>query len=318
MSPLLSDRRRVNPGASSKATGRDQGSSFSGFTLIELLVVLAIMALLLGLLLAGVQQVRHAALRTECTNNLRQLGIALHGYHDTYGHLPPGVSYEGGKSPYPFMGWHTRILPFVGQDSLWREAVEAYGRDRVFQHNPPHTGFATVIRLYGCPADGRVRQPAQINDAVRVALTSYLGVNGRRATLSDGVLYLDSRVRFSDITDGLSNTLLVGERPPSSDLIWGWWYAGEGMAKDGAGDMVLGVRERNRGSYLLACPLGPSSYQRGRLDNLCDTLHFWSLHPGGAHFAFADGAVRFLPYSADPRMPALATRSGGEADTDFN
>ncbi len=273
------------------------------------------MSLLLGLLLSAVQQVRSAAARAQCANNLRQIGTALHGYHDTHDTLPPGVSVRGGKDPYPFMSWHTRLLPFVEQDALWRAAQDAYKQDRFFLDNPPHTGLGTVVAVYNCPADGRTRQAVQFGDSL-IAFTGYLGVEGTNAVRADGVLYLDSRTRFADITDGTSSTLLVGERPPSADLIFGWWYAGHGQSMDGSGDMVLGVREKNTGWYGRNCPLGPYQFGPGRVSNQCDAFHFWSLHSGGAHFVFADGSLHFLRYSANALMPALATRSGGEAVAD--
>ena len=95
-------------------------------------------------------------------------------------------------------------------------------------------------------------------------------------------------------------------------MMFGWWYAGWGQDRDGDADMVLGVRAMHRSIYAPECPLGPYSFELGSFTNQCDTLHFWSPHPGGANFAFADGSVHFLRYSADSIMPALATRAGGE------
>ncbi len=148
---------------------------------------------------------------------------------------------------------------------------------------------------------------------LNVAFTDYLGVEGINQNRKDGVLFLDSTVRFADITDGTSNTLAVGERPPSTDGWYGWWYAGWGQNQDGSADMVLGVREKNYSARAASCPIGPYEYGPGRPDNMCDTFHFWSHHPGGANFLFADGSVHFLPYSARAVMRALATRAGGEA-----
>jgi prepilin-type processing-associated H-X9-DG protein len=105
--------------------------------------------------------------------------------------------------------------------------------------------------------------------------------------------------------------LLVGERPPSADGLFGWWYGGWGQSKDGSADMVLGVQEKN--VYVPGCPLGPYQFGPGNVKDQCDTFHFWSMHMGGAHFLFADGSLHFLHYDAAPIMPALATRSGGEA-----
>ncbi len=221
------------------------------FTLIELLVVIAIIGVLIGLLLAAVQNVRAAAARMACTNNMRQIGIALHHHHDTHQGFPPGVSYRDGADPYPFMGWQTRLLPFLEQENLWKQAQDAYVRDPRFLHNPPHTGLAAVLPVYACPSDSRTLSVHSIGTALQVAFTAYLGVEGTNQFRKDGLLYLDSRTRFADITDGASNTLLVGERPPSADGILGWWYAGEGQAKDGSADMVLGVQEHNVGTYYL-------------------------------------------------------------------
>src|SRR5438105_2388440 len=91
----------------------------AGFTLVEVLVVLAIIAVLIGLLAPAVQQVRDAASRADCGNNLRQLGLGLHQYPGDSRHFPPGLSYRGGADPYPFMSWHARLLPYLEQRALW-------------------------------------------------------------------------------------------------------------------------------------------------------------------------------------------------------
>jgi len=282
-----------------------------GLTLIELLVVLAIIGVLIGLLLPAVQRIRDSGYRVKCANNLRQMGQALHQYHQSYSVFPPGVSYQDGKAPYPFMSWSARLLPYLEQQALWEETVRAYGQDPIFQRNPPHRGLTTVLSVFCCPADTRTLEVADLF-GFRVALTSYLGVEGTNQRLQDGVLFLDSAVRLADITDGTTNTLLVGERPPSADRALGWWYAGSGQDFDGSADVVLGARERNYN--VMPCPFGPSQYGPGRVSNPCDALHFWSLHVGGgAHFLLADSSVHFLRYDAAPLLPALATRAGGEA-----
>jgi prepilin-type processing-associated H-X9-DG protein len=286
-----------------------------GFSLAELLVMLAIIGVVMGLLLPAVQKVRESANQSSCANNLRQIGLALHHYHDTHHSLPPGVSYRNGADPFPFMSWQTRVLPFAEQQNLWNQADQAFARDKNFLHNPPHVGLTTVVPLYGCPSDSRTSSVAQLPGNIAVAFTDYLGVEGRDQNRQDGVLYLDSHVAFREITDGLSNTLMVGERPPSADGLLGWWYAGWGQEQDGSGDMVLGVREWNVGRYGPQCPVGPYHFGPGRINNQCDAFHFWSRHAGGAHFLFCDGSVRFLSYSADPILPALATRKGGETVT---
>jgi prepilin-type N-terminal cleavage/methylation domain-containing protein len=284
------------------------------FTLLELLVVLAIVAVLMGLLLPAVQRARDAAARIKCANNLHQLGLAVHQYHDTRGSFPPGMC---STPPYRFASWMTLLLPYLEQSNLWDATVTAYRQSRSPFKNPPHVGLATVVPLFACPADPRSDQVQFAKrDKFNVALTSYLGVEGQNLYSHDGVLFKDSAIRIADISDGTSNTLLAGERPASTDLQYGWWYAGVGQRFSGSAEMVLGVNEPNlllvtKGS----CPPGVYSYAPGSLSNQCDMFHFWSPHLGGAFFLFADGSAHFLPYATASVLPALASRAGGEAVT---
>ncbi|MCA9073370.1 MAG: DUF1559 domain-containing protein, partial [Planctomycetaceae bacterium] len=141
------------------------------------------------------------------------------------------------------------------------------------------------------------------------------GVNGqnqfKEAGGQDGMLYINSGVRMRDITDGSTNTLFVGERPPTNDLEYGWWFAGAGPAPHfGTADVVLGVEERN-GSPTAAA----NTFQAGAVHdpNKAHQFHFWSLHPGGCHFLLADGSVHFLSYNVNKNtVRALASRNGGE------
>lgn len=284
------------------------------FTLVEVLVVIAIIAILIGLLLPAVQKIRAAASRTQCANNLKQIGLALHMYHDAQSALPPGITSQRSGEPWLFMTWLSRLQPYIEQEALWQTTLRAYQEEPIPYLNPPHIGFGTPLRLFACPNDGRVLQLDYTHKGRRPALTSYVGVLGIDYTQPNGVLYVDSRVRLTDILDGTSNTVAAGERPPSADRWYGWWYTGYGQAGTGSTDMLLGVRERNRrGSpYVASCPLGPYNFRPGRVEEQCDLFHYWSLHSGGAYFLFADGGVRFLTYSADPILPALATRAGGE------
>ena len=281
------------------------------FSLIELLIVIAIIALLIGLTLAAVQRVRMSAARARCANHLRQIALALHHHHDVHLAFPPGVSNFDGKSPQPFMSWLTRLLPYLEQDALWRQSLAAFDKEKFFE-NPPHTAIlGTKIDLFVCPTDPFTPRPADIDD-ISAAHTNYLGVSGADLYSRDGILHADSRVTFASITDGPSNTLMVGERGISNP-IFGWWYAGWGQAQTGSADSVLGVRERSIDSAFSECESGPFHFRAGSAKNACDSLRFWSHHPGGAHFAFGDASVRFLSYSADNLLPALATRAGGES-----
>lgn len=284
------------------------------FTLIELLVVIAIIAVLLGLLLSAVQQARSAADRIKCQNNLKQIGLALHLYHDAQGSLPPGHRTQSDPE-LPLSGWPLSLLPELEQSALFTNAQTAYRQTRNPFLNPPHTDLSTVVPLYVCPSDARAAfmQHAKIS-GLMVAFTDYLGVSGKNYATHDGVLFQGSRVRFADITDGMSCTLMVGERPASTDLQYGWWYNGIGQRFTGSADMILGVLEPNLLPFKPGtCGPGAYPYGPGRINNQCDMFHFWSLHPGGANFVFADTAVHFIPYATVPLMPALASRSRGDA-----
>lgn len=285
--------------------------SHRGLTLVEFLVVLAIMAVLAALLIPAVQRVRDRAQRAGCVDHLRQIGLALHHYHGTYATLPPGV--RRSPDPYPYLTWHSRLLPFLEQEPLWKQTIQAFGRESNFAVNPPHVGLSTPLDIFLCPADAR--KQAQTPQGFMAAITDYLGVGGTDYRKWDGLLYLDSKVRFADILDGASNTLIVGERPPSDAFYYGWWYGGIGQKFDGSADSVLGVLELNVSFRTSGCPTGPHQFGPGQMSNPCDVFHFWSLHIGGAHFLFADGSVHFLNYSAASLLPALATRAGGEAVT---
>jgi prepilin-type N-terminal cleavage/methylation domain-containing protein len=288
------------------------GFDRAGVSLIEVLTVIAIVSTLFSLLLAAVSRTRESSNRLQCSNNLRQISLALHSYHGVYGQFPPGVSYRGGRDAFPFMTWLTRLLPFVEQEGLWKITVDAYARTKRWKLDPPHVGFGTVLASFTCPNDERTRTPGYFDD-LPIGYTSYLGVAGIDQYRLDGVLFLDSMIRLADIRDGTSNTVVVGERPPSMLGDLGWWYAGEGQGKNGSADSVLGVREVYNGAmWTTRCPAGPYTYGPGDLRNQCDAFHFWNLHSGGAFFVFCDGTVRFLSYSSDHIITKLATRSGGD------
>jgi prepilin-type processing-associated H-X9-DG protein len=296
------------------------------FTLVELLGVVAICAVLLGLLVAAVQRAREAANRMLCLNNLKQIGLALHAFHDTYHRFPHAYDARalfhdpsqtpvtaGSQSVVVTKSWATLILPFLEQDNLARAGYAIY--------------TARDIPVYACPSDPHAMEYYADNDVYGThGLTDYLAVTGtmtfaghpipgRPRPPCDGVIYENSRTRFADITDGTSNTVLVGERPPSPDLFWGWWSWS-------AFDSSLGVRDTwhvyptSETKPPIACAsLFPENY-RLPTTGYCDTHHFWSMHPGGGNWLFADGSVRFLPYCANAILLALATRNGGEIVND--
>jgi prepilin-type processing-associated H-X9-DG protein len=283
-------------------------------SMIELILVVGIMLVLIALAASAVQRARESAALADCQHRLQELSRALHQFQNVIGNLPAGVRVQNGSDPYLYMTWHTQLLPFLEQEALWKETTAAFAQAPNFQTVPPHIGLGKPMRAFSCPDDYRATSPQKIGQSqIERALTSYLGVEGTRSFFEDGVLFVDSAVRFSDIRDGQSCTLIVGERPASADLRLGWWYGGSGQGNDGEGDSVLGTRTKNYHYQSQNCPVGPYHFIPGRLDNQCDAFHFWSLHPGGANFLFVDGHVSFLSYSADSILPALGTRAGGEA-----
>ena len=193
-----------------------------GFTLIELLVVIAIIAILMALILPAVQKAREAARSTQCKNRLKQVGIALHSYHETQNVLPPGVctnpNFPGDQGVW---AWHTMILPMMEQPALYRTLSP--GEPVHFSNaldDPQQVALMrTVLPSYLCPSDSITnlnvnREMTSASGAmVQLATSNIVGSLGTETdSPTDGVLFIDSDIRFDDILDGLSNTFLAGER----------------------------------------------------------------------------------------------------------
>ena len=329
----------------------------SAFTLLELLLVIAVIAVLMGLLLPALVKARAAGARIGCAGNLKQLGLALHKYHDIHGNFPPGCCVGGpwpagrgsgyydppfGAPPNPYLSYRygqqfftfiTRILPELEQDNLY-ERID-WNAWPWFQGSPGSYLNAIPLKVVQCPADPRVRQlwtsdPAAgattfapmrasqhwSSDRYAAALTSYLGVNGVNQLAFDGILYVNARVRWADVLDGTSNTLMVGERVATPDLLWGWWFAEIGeWPWFGAPDVVLGVLEIDVNNPPQTEYVPNEFYRPGSLDdpNYYHRWHHWSAHDSGANWLLSDGSVRFITYAVSSSvLAAMATRSGGE------
>jgi prepilin-type N-terminal cleavage/methylation domain-containing protein/prepilin-type processing-associated H-X9-DG protein len=295
-----------------------------GFTLLELVVVISIIGILMCLLLPAVQHSRESAARVECQNKVRQIGMALHLHHDIHRCLPPKAPSGDPYDPNILLHWHALILPQIDQAGLWTVSVEACRTDPVSYHNPPHVGHVTPLDTYVCPNDRRLRSPLSMPNGQLAAFSSYLGVAGsvigsvqigpNAFQPAPGLLGQQPGPNFGEVTDGLSQTLMAGERPPPASGQAGRWYSGFWL---GNGTFFPGPDGAMLIPALAFSPQDPcmpsgNGFGPGRIDNPCDRYHFWSLHPGGGNFLFGDGSVRFFNYSAAPILPALATRSGNE------
>jgi prepilin-type N-terminal cleavage/methylation domain-containing protein/prepilin-type processing-associated H-X9-DG protein len=289
----------------------------SAFTLIELLVVIAIIAILIGLLLPAVQKVREAAARMSCSNNLKQLAIAAHSYHDSNNAFPAYFNngIVGGVSSTS-LPWGPIILPYIEQDNAMRA--------RSYQVSTA-TGQAVAIKTFLCPSNSG--SGTITSGSTSYANTHYLAVTGRRYSdwASGGdtgiiAVYIGNgrnTVKMTAIGDGTSNTLLIGERPSMPNDFYGWlafkdldshlWAittTGDFMVYTSGIDPITGVSR--------TCPT-PMYFQPGNIRDNCSVHHYWSNHTGGGNFALADGSVRFIQYSAGVTiLPQMATRNGGE------
>ncbi|ADB17963.1 protein of unknown function DUF1559 [Pirellula staleyi DSM 6068] len=281
------------------------------FTLVELLVVIAIIGVLVALLLPAVQAAREAARASQCKNNLRQVAIALHNHHDTFGAMPAGWN---GASPEegPGWGWNAAILPQMEQKPLF-DRIQ-FG---VSIADPASQSIReTVIPSLLCPSDAHPKQfmigggeeeheheegeHHNIDEGpalFQMARSNYPGVFGSleiedAAPAGDGMFFFRSTTRFADVTDGTSNTLMAGER---HSKLGGSVWAG----------MVEGSAEA------MARVVGISDHTPNHRDAHFDD--FSSYHPSGVHFALADASVRRFSDTIDLAVyQALCTRGGGE------
>ncbi len=332
--PLTATRsratRRKHACAPIGRTGRPTSprAGCRAFTLIELLVVIAIIAVLVALLLPAVQQAREAARRSQCKNNLKQLGLALHNYHDTLNILPPGVMGAPGTDKGSLWGWGTMILPYLDQAPLYNSlssfpngkssytGLPASGFNAAMtSFTPPNLLLQSVLPIFRCPSDVGADlvnvPPGGLNGSRRdntnqFGRANYAAVVGSTYDPSSGLLVGNgafgesSSIRFRDFTDGLSNTFLVGERRSpgqtaglytGGDTIWCGANDDEGPYIEWQGfATTLGLCDQNDPPNFKT----PTPPTLGTINTVQPYTAFSSLHAGGLQFLMGDGAVRFV------------------------
>jgi prepilin-type N-terminal cleavage/methylation domain-containing protein/prepilin-type processing-associated H-X9-DG protein len=302
-----------------------------GFTLVELLVVIAIIGVLVGLLLPAVQSAREAARRSQCQNNLKQIGLAMHSHIDARGSFPAGYKAgvtlnldddEGG----PGWAWGAKILPYIEQSALYKLVDSSV---------PVHGPAAIAVRLksvplFICPSDDQFYEIVDIPEKTlspnppiicQMAGSSYVASAGTvRPTCKicrdkfDGVFGRNREIEPRELVDGMSNTLCVGERAHriATGALWGVVPNSMLIDRQKNGLFAAGP------GYVLGTTFADGfNIEEGEMDQLDHFAmnsyaeSFGSVHPGGCHFSFCDGGVRFVFDTIEPRVfNALATRDG--------
>ena len=277
-----------------------------GVTLIELLVVIAIIAILIGLLLPAVQKVRSAANRMACSNKLHQLVLALHNYHDTNSTLPMGSRKAGSSYPIqPGWGWGAEILPYLEQDAV-HFSID-FNQPSAQPPNVQH--LAKFLNGFRCPSDAAPETVVASKSFpnLQLATGNYCGSGGAQGLGKAGVLHEISKVRLTDITDGTSNTFMLGERLNQADTGFGAYTSGW------YGQLATGTSYvPNSIAHLEIISFVPINFDPKF------PYCFSSNHTGGAQFALADGSVRFIRNTIDgATYEALGSRAGGEIVGDY-
>ncbi len=250
-----------------------------GFTLVELLVVIAIIGILVALLLPAIQAAREAARRTSCSNNLKQLGLAVHGYHDVHGVMPPLFINRGAQLHW---GWGTFLLPYIEEQALYEQMAPGDNSVGVVQGDAPtaDNGLQTRIAAYRCPSDtsSRTTNPLsqfQLGDR-EFGISNYVMSEGVVQWIPDNPVY-----SFASVTDGLSNVMLFSERASRNHIAAIW--PGRRTTTAAQGFRVPRPPNALRCPNTGDCMGGP-----------CIRYDVSSEHPGGVQVTLVDGSVRFI------------------------
>lgn len=283
----------------SQSEVRHRTAPRGGFTLVELLVVIAIIGILVGLLLPAVQAAREAARRASCINNLMQLGIAAHHYEFDHEHLPAGVLNPTGPIRHEAFGqhvsWTVLLLPYLEEPAAARQfQLDAGAYAEVNRAVRMHQ-----VPVYACPSNPFI---TNLQDE---PISSYAGCyHGDEAPIdqgNNGLLFLNSAVRYSEIVDGTTYTLLFGETLSGRDALT--WVSGTSATL------------RNTGSPILAIDYA-KLVREGQVPKSDDPLvsgGFSSPHLGGMNYVLADGSVRFLSFNIDEKTyQAMGNREDGQ------
>ena len=289
------------------------GKGRSAFTLVELLVVIAIIGILIALLLPAVQAAREAARRSQCTNNLKQLTLGLHNYHDSYKALPPAwlQKYVGTTLSSHAWGWGSFILPFIEQQTVFDTIEPGMGSLYGASNDPIKlAAMRQEIPSYRCPSDIQTpdgNSSRQIGAAKNVATSNYVANNSSFTILTadsadtGGVFIPDKALRFGDILDGTANTIALGERQWQFRDIKDIARPARSAIIFGTGNRTTGYRQGDQvgcGCYKLNMDGTDQELNNGLVNNR-GMMAYSSRHPGGANFSLADGSVRFVSETID-------------------
>ncbi len=286
-----------------------------GFTLVELLVVIAIIGILIALLLPAVQAAREAARRSQCTNNLKQLGLALHNYHDAVLKFPPAIltKYVGTAMSSTCCAWGAFVLPYMEQQSLYDTVRPGEGSIYSAVNDDPvrRQAMQTPIATHNCPSDiikENGTNPCRMFDSYEIACSNYVGNNSSDEFVASdngdwaGLFVQDQSLRLGDVLDGTSNTIALGERAwqfrDNNGVRYGQWAAVVWGTRNKT-DLSRQCDNLSVGVYKLNLS---GTVQPADKATMRGMRSYSSRHPGGANFLLADGSVRFVSETIENRV----------------